>query len=320
MLLKLFKRGVSYVKDLHEMILFGIMSHEELFFIFKATPVFYVMLPMIGLLFTVQAVVKGYELYKTSKKSFDQWFDFISSATSATLTSISLYGTVAATYLGLNFAMGPWLFLASVGVAFTHQITMMSLNAARAYKSIRGSAEGMHYVQASINNGFNLAMITAAIGALIFVMLTPAAPMIGTVCALTAVGLTAVNILWSLLPGNWKRSVKELLGLGKPKLELKLERSSLLELTPKLINLSEKHFQQLFIKQDLSAHLRSKSYLESCSSLFELKKEASLKQDLIKAPPLALQSFWAKKGSVEQIVDVTPSSSNVDWVAIRSPY
>lgn len=341
MFLNLFKKGVSHIKDLHDMALFALMSNEDIFFIFNGTPLYFAMLPMIGLLSTVQSMIKGYELSKVRNKNLDQWLIFIVSALTATLTSISLYGSVAATYLGLNFALGPWFFLASIGVAFTHQLTMLGLNLYRAYESLSDSDQRMHYVQASLNNAFHLTLISVVAGAVLFVMLTPIAPMIGSACALAAVALTGVNILWKILTPQWRRAIKNHLDLGKPELDSKdeLDHTSTLIPSKKLIHEPEHHYPRIFTKWDHSAAIKSKTYNEALiylqniiqkkidlfnskpiphseknkqkkallirlSNLLNLNDEFSFsKEDLLNNYPLALQSFWAEKGEVEQIID-----------------
>jgi hypothetical protein len=336
MFLNLFKKGVSYIKDLHEMALFAIMSNEEFFFIFNGTPLYFVMLPMIGLLFTAQLMMKGYELSKANNKNLDQWLGFIVSALSASLASISLYGSVVATYLGLNFVLGPWFFLASIGVALVHQLTMIGLNLYRAYESLSGSSQRMHYVQASLNNVFHVTLISAVAGAVIFVMLTPIAPMIGSVCALTAVALTGVNILWKILTPQWRRAIKNHLELEP---ESELEQTSDLIRSKKLTLEPEHHYKRMFTTWDHSAAIKSKNYDEGLtylqkiikqkidlfnsnplshseknkqknallirlSNLLNSNSDSSLfKEHLLKDYPLAFQSFWAEKGEVEQIVD-----------------
>jgi hypothetical protein len=176
------------------------------------------------------------------------------------LTSISLYGSVAASYLGFNFALGAWFFLASIGVAYAHQLTMIGLNLYRAYGALNDSVKRMHYVQASLNNLFHLALISAVAGAIIFVMLTPIAPAIGSACALTAVALTGVNILWNILPQQWRRALKSYIGLGRPVSESddKLERITGFTQS-KTTNLEpSQHYQRLFTRGEHCSSIKSK--------------------------------------------------------------
>lgn len=264
MFLNLFKRAVAYIKDLHEMALFTIMSNEGVFYVFTGTPLYYVMMPMIGILLTVSSLVKGYELSKAKNKRLDPWLDFIASALTATLASISLYGSVVATYLGLNFALGPWFFLAGIGVSLIHQLTMTGLNVFRACQFVKGSIPRMHYVQASFNNVFNLGLLTAISGAVLFIMISPIAPAIGSACALTAVAINGLNVLWRMMPYNWKRGIKEFLGLGKPQLNLIQAIDFKIPFDLRNTKLSEikqsEYFPKMFTSMNLSATVQHEAF------------------------------------------------------------
>jgi hypothetical protein len=216
MLLDLFRKVVVYTKEIQEITLFNIMADSESFVVFAGTPLYFILLPLIGLLVTIMALINGYHLSKADNKNFDKWSGFIVSALCAVLANISLYGSVIATALGVTFAAGSWFFLSSVAVAFTHQALMFGLNIYRAYESSRGSVQRMHYVQAALNNLFLLGLTTAVIGAVVFVMLTPIAPAIGSAFATTAFVLTAANMLWRMIPHNGKQFIKKMLQLGKP--------------------------------------------------------------------------------------------------------
>ncbi|WP_158617406.1 hypothetical protein [Legionella sp. km772] len=320
------------------MALFAIMSDEDIFFIFNGSPLYFAMLPMIGLLSTILVVANAYELSKANNKNFDRWFGLIVSALCATLASISLYGSVIASYYELNFALGPWFFLASVAVAFTHQFALFSLNCYRAYESLSNSAQRMHYVQAAFNNAYHLGIIAAVAGALTFVMLTPIAPALGSACAITAVCMTAVNLLWKMLPASWRDKVKAHLELDKPKFgeeevyhfppDLKAEK--------KVHPESELSYQRLFTKRDYSAEIQHQSFSQGLNHLQKIiqekinrynaaalphsekneQKKALLlelknslnndlcfsKRRLLHSYPLAFQSFWVEESEVESIV------------------
>ncbi len=338
MFLKLFKKSVSYIKELHEMALFAIMSDEDIFFIFNGSPLYFAILPLLGLLSTVLALVNGFELSKANNKNFDRWSAFIVSALCATLASVSLYGSVIASYYELSFALGPWFFLASVGVAFAHQLTLFGLNCYRAYESLSNSAQRVHYVQAALNNVFHLGLISAVAGALTFVMLTPIAPALGSACALTAVAMTTIGILWKILPASWRDAIKNQFELVTPDLEQeKNTEHSLVDLPKKLSRVPESHYQRIFTKLDHSAEIQVKPFDEGLTYLQKTIQEkirvynsnplphsdknqqkkallqdlsSSLGKDLsfskkylLRAYPLGFQSFWAEKGDVEQIVD-----------------
>lgn len=335
----LFQKAVLYIKEIQEAGLFALMANSRIFIIFSFTPLYYVMLPFIGLLVTVLAVMNGYHLAQASNKNFDKWFGFISSTTCAVLASVSLYGAALSTVYGVAFLAGPWFFLSSVVLASCHQLVMLVLNGYRAYESSEGSSQRMHYIQAALNNLFILGLLTAAVGTVAFVMLFPIAPILGTVFALTAASLTLVNILWRILPHNWKQSIKGLLHLGKPEL---LEQEPLHH-SQESINIPDSSFNKevthhrIFTRFDYSTQVKAmdlkagEAYLQrlilrkiavlqddslprdeknnqkaeviTAVSLALTRHTAISKTTLLKQYPLAFQSFWAEKGDVEQLFD-----------------
>lgn len=338
MLLKVFKKGIATIKELHEAALFTVMSDADIFLVFKGSPLYFALLPMIGLLATALALSNGLELIKASNKNFDRWFAFLASTFSAVFASVYLYGSVIASYYELNFALGPWFFLASVGVAFTHQFAMLGVNCYRAYEAPSKSVQRMHYVQAALNNVVQLSLITAVAGAVSFTMLTPAAPIIGSICALTGVGMTGIHLLWRVLPSAWRGAIKALFSLDKPKQsEEKVINATNMQVNVNLASEPQIRHQRLFSKRDLSAEIQKDNCEQGLkkiklvitekithyamqplphneknqqkkallSGLFNsLNQELSFsKKDLLKAYPLAFQSFWAEKGEVEQIID-----------------
>lgn len=340
MFLKLFSKSIMRIKDVYEAGLFAIMANKDIFTIFNGSPLYFAMLPILGVLSTITGLIKGYELVRAANKNFDQWFAFIASMLSAVLTSVSLYGAVIASYYEFSFALGPWFFLASVGVGFVHQLAMLGLNSYRAYEASNNLRQRMHYVQAAISNLFALGLLSAVAGAVTFVLLTPIAPVVGSIFAITAIGMTALNILWSIIPISWRRGIKSGVYLGKAELVLEInEHENPNIITSALLNVVDMapphSHQRIFSKEDYSAEIRVKPYkkgldylekvmqhkihaLEASpkseknlekkrllkSVLHSLKKETDFsKLALSKSYPLAFQSFWAEKGEVEQIID-----------------
>ena len=331
------QRAVLYIKEIQEVGLFAVMADSRLFMAFGGSPLYYVMLPFIGLLSSVLAVINGYQLAKASNKNFDKWFGFVVSAICAVLASVSLYGAALSTAYGLAFAAGPWFFLASVSLAFCHQLVMLGLNGYRAYESFKGSSQRMHYIQAALNNLFNLGLLTGVIGAVVFVMLSPIAPLVGSICAITAVTFTFTNIVWRVLPPSWKRTIKGLFYLEKPELPQHDEPKYSSDSAPVPSLDKEVQHHRIFSKCDYSALVKGmdfkagESYLQNLiTRKIAVLHDDSLPQDeknnqkaavltfvssalarhtpiskaaLLEQYPLAFQSFWAEKGDVEQLFD-----------------
>lgn len=336
MFVGLFRRAVIYIKEVQDVGLFALMSDSRLFMALSQSPIMYITLPFIGLLLTLLAIMNGYDLAKASNKNFDKWFEFTTSAVCAVLSSISLYGAALSAIYGFTFTAGIWFFVSSIALASTHQMVMLGLNIYRAHESLPGSAQRMHYIQAAINKLFALGLLTAVTGSIVFVMLLPIAPAIGTAFALTAVAITLANILWQIIPHNWKLFIKGQLCLGKPE-PIQMDQSHHNIAPDPSVQKDIKH-HRIFTHCDYSAEVKgmdlkkAEGYLQQLItrkiavlqndsvpatdknnqkaevltkilSALTRHTEISSKTELLKQYPLAFQSFWAEKGEVEQLFE-----------------
>jgi hypothetical protein len=333
------QKAIAYIKQTQEMALFASMADPRWSAAFRASPLYYVMLPFIGFLLTLNAIINGYKLAKASNRNFDLWFVFITSSVCAVLASVSLYGAALSAILGSSFVIGPWFFFSSLMGALAHQLLMFGLNLYRATESPQGSIQRMHYMQALVNNLFVASLLIAVVGSVVFVMLFPVASMIGTVSSITAVVLTGFDILWRILPPNGKKTIKEWIGLGKPDLTQDATACEVGFVKPinSMIHEQEPQQHRLFTRCDYSAVIRKMNVDEAKTYLADLiqRKSKTFVQDialqdektkdkisllkqllsLVHAPgkiakadvlvkyPLAFQSFWLEKGDVEQIFD-----------------
>lgn len=331
------QKAITYIREAQELALFTTMVDTRLSAMFRISPLYYIMLPFIGFLLTVNAIINGYQLAKSSNRNLDRWFLFVTSTVCAVLASVSLYGAAISTILNVSFAAGPWFFLSSLTVALIHQTAMFGINLYRAFECPKKSIQRMHYIQASLNHLFIAALLTAALGAVAFTLLFPIAPIVGTLFSLTAVLLTGIDILWHMAPHSLKNTIKGWLHLNKPSLE-EDARANQKELV-KLKTLKEegpKH-HRLFTCHDYTAVIRTmdmeeiKSFLsriiqyklsllseredldnEQCQNKISLLKRLlqSLenhtllsKKEMLSTYPLAFQNFFMEKGEVEQIFD-----------------
>ncbi|CAM4441495.1 MAG: hypothetical protein LEGION0403_FIIPPAGN_00104 [Legionella sp.] len=219
MLVNEFHKAITYIRETQEVALFSTMADARWYSAFGGSPLFFIMLPFIGILLTLNALINAYKFTKANNKNLDQWFNLITSATCAVLASISLYGAVLSAFMGLSFAAGPWFFLSSLSVGFTHQTVMMSINFYRAYESWDDRSLRMHHVQAALNNLFILGLLSAAVGSVFFIMLFPSvAPTLGMACAMSAAAFTLFDMMWRTFPHNGKLWIKGALHLGKSEL------------------------------------------------------------------------------------------------------
>lgn len=212
-----FQKAVTYVREAQEIALFATMTDAQWSIAFRASPLFYIILPFTAFLLTINALLSAYALKKAGNKNLDQWFNAISSGLCAILASISLYGAALSVLLGVNFTIGPWFFFASLLVAMTHQAALLILSFYRASESTKESVQQMHHVQAAMSHLFALCLLSAALSSVLFVMLFPvAAPALGAASAMLAVACTVCDLCWHVFPHNWKLAIKGALYLGKP--------------------------------------------------------------------------------------------------------
>ncbi|KTD41614.1 hypothetical protein [Legionella parisiensis] len=335
-----FQRAIAYIREAQEIALFVTLADARLSAIFRTSPLFYIMLPFIGFLLTVNALINGYRLTTASNRNFDRWFLFATSALCAVLASVSLYGAAISMALGYSFAAAPWFFASSLIVALVHQLVMVGLNLYRAFESPPNSAQRMHYIQAALGNLFAMTLIASALGVVFFTLLFPIAPAIGTLFALTAVLFTGLDISWSVAPHTLKRAIKGWFHLSKP--DVTQDAIAQQEVILKLNGLKEEesndhNYSRLFTYLDYSAVIRTMGvdainpYLEGLiqyklhilrqkadSQDAKIKDKISLltsllnvienpqkisKKEVLEKYPLAFQSFWHEKGDVEQIFD-----------------
>ncbi len=338
-----FQKAITYIRETQEIALFATMADARLSAAFSASPLFYITLPFIGLLLTINALINGYQLAKASNRNFDQWFLFATSAVCAVLASISLYGAAISMAFSFGFAAGPWFFFSSLIVALSHQLTMFGLNLYRAFESPKESIQRMHYIQAAFNNLFAMTFLASALGAVVFVLLFPIVPAAGTVFAITAVAFTGLDILWRMTPYAGKQLIKGWFHLSKPDA---IQDAMANQEVLKLKNFTEKEpkHHRMFTCRDYSAVIRTMdtgaikpyllvliqhklnrlgqsidpqnekikdkiSLLKSLLNVMENPQEIS-KKDVLAKYPLAFQSFWTEKGEVEQIFDAVIASQD----------
>jgi hypothetical protein len=328
---------VTYIKEIQEVILFTTMTDARWYFVLGASPLFHIMLPFIGFLLIVNALINGYFLVKASNRNLNRWFNFISSMVSSILSSVSLYGATISVFLGVSFSAGPWLFFSSLIITSVYQITMCFVNLRRAYESLSDSVQRMHYIQATLNNLFFLVLFSLAVAAVFLTLVFPAAaPLAGVCFALGTACFIGINILWRIGPRSWKLAIKEFCNLGKPN----LIEENVCKVSQDVRPLSDKEEEEnpnhhrLFTCMDYSAKIRimdaevAKRYMyqiirkkivsyksietqktkDKIAALTEtlnaLESESKLcKKKILMRHPLVFQSFWTEKGDVEQIID-----------------
>lgn len=209
-------------KESSEVALFSFFSKLQSFLWFTTHALRFVLFPIIGVTFLVNAIIEGYKLKKAKNKNVESVFGFISTVASAALAIASITGTVlaGAGVIAAEFVAGPFLFVAALSVGITFQLGMLLINSIRALNAPSNSIERKAFIQSSLNNLFNAVLLGLIAATVISVMISPAGPAVLAALAITAATLTAVNLVWRILPHEWKLGIKSFLGLAKPKLDL----------------------------------------------------------------------------------------------------
>ncbi|KTC89986.1 hypothetical protein OQJ18_06115 [Fluoribacter dumoffii] len=328
------QKAITYLRETQEIALFLTMADVRLATAFRASPLFYITLPFIGFLLTINALINGYQLAQANNRNFDRWVLFITSVMCAVLASISLYGGALSAFFNFNFAAGPWFFFSSLIVALSHQLVMSGLNLLRAFESPKDSVQRMHYLQAAFNNLFGVTFLLSALGAVTFVLLFPVIPAVGAAFSITAVLFTACDILWRITPNELKQLIKGWLHLRKPNVHQDAIANQKEFHRPQDSKEIEPNHHRMFTCYDYSALIRTMDLEQATAFLSgaiqeKLKRlehhdsknkvikdkidlltatlkvithaESVSKKELLKKYPLAFQSFWAEKGDVEHL-------------------
>lgn len=85
MLANEFHKAITYIRETQEVALFSTMADTRWYSAFGGSPLFFIMLPFIGILLTLNALMNAYKLIQASNKNLDKWFNLIISATCAFL-------------------------------------------------------------------------------------------------------------------------------------------------------------------------------------------------------------------------------------------
>lgn len=210
------QKGLFYIKEVQEVVLFGVMVDARLYAMFASSALYYVMFPMLGFIFTAFAFINLYQLVQAKNRHAELYFNFIVSAIQAFCAGTSLYGGVIATLMGTTFALGPLFFQASILFGVAHQGLMLGLNLTRAYQAPKDSALRKHYLQAAMNNLFILALLGILTGTVVFCILAPVSPYLAAGFAMATVAITLMAMGWRLAPDSLKQRFKKAIGLGKP--------------------------------------------------------------------------------------------------------
>ena len=210
---------VLFVKDTLTMLLFLEMSNLQWLTSFNTSPVGLVIQPILATSMLAMSAIQIYQLYKEKNRSADSWINTVGGTLVSVLSNISIYGGILTVWAGASFAAGPWLFLAATGVGLIQQAILSGLNAHRAWHSPEHSAQKKHHQQAMIHHGIIALLCAISVVALTFVMLTPAAPLAGTIASLLVMGTVGALLIWRHLPHDYKLKIKDLFGMSKPRLD-----------------------------------------------------------------------------------------------------
>ena len=330
------------VKETGESGLFTIFSNRAWLQAFNSSPYHFMLMPIMGLTFIINALIDWHQLKKAANKNFLVLLGVGASTLSAMAANASIIGTLTADFLGVSFAAGPWLFIAAISIGIATNALLLGLNIYQAANAPENSSERSHHTQAAINNVFTMLTLTAIMATISVVLISPIGTIAAAAIASTAVALTVANLAWRLIPHDTKLSLKAFFGFKKPINEFEIQESANKVLDNQATELPKpKAVSSLFaqgyrmheVKQILSTgdlkkatsylndtisqkivQLTAKTDKKSLHKLALLKhmqlflthpNEAYLasKSEALVAHPQAFQSTWRVKGDVEDIYD-----------------
>lgn len=208
------------VKEIGEASLFAFFSNTKWFNILNVTVGHFILLPIIGLTFSLHAILEWIKLYRAKNKNADKWFSVIAVTLSAMVAIASMSGTISLEIISASaFAAGPWLFVSSLGILAFYQLSMLAINLFRAWQAPSNSAERKGYLQASFNNLFFSVLLGVATAAVVFAMLSPVGPVIMATVASVASVMILASITWRLMSHfkpEWVSAIKTFVGVNKP--------------------------------------------------------------------------------------------------------
>jgi predicted membrane channel-forming protein YqfA (hemolysin III family) len=320
------RKAFLFLRDLIQTTLFSALTHYKLLAALSSGLTLAIR-PLLGIVLALIASLQLWGFLQTVNKNIDAWLGVISSLTNALLTNIGAIGSLVANLTGTLFLATPWLFVAAFGVSLVYQLTMLCLNAYRAYESNKGSSQREHYLQALMSNAVIALQLAASIAAVCLFTLTPASAFLVGVCALVAVLLIVGNAFWRMMSDESKSNIKKKLGIISPEHPQRQQadagyqriftardhKAVLAELTSPL---ERRNYLVASIEAKL-VRLQQQSPSDKIQHKLEVLKNAqqsmqggeplSAKADLSKRYPQAWFSFWCEKGDVEQLIDAVIS-------------
>ncbi len=200
-------------KEAGEVTLFSFLTKSERFEAFNTSFLHYILLPLLGLTFIINAIFEWKRLLNAYNKNFETVLGAGSATLTAVLANASIIGTLAT---GGAFAAGPFLFIGALGAGLVSLTTLLGLNLYRAFKAPKGSVERQHYLQAAANNAFNMLAVGIISTLVVFAMISPAGPALLLGFSIAAMTMTALNLTWRFMPKSFKDTIKSVFGLKKP--------------------------------------------------------------------------------------------------------
>lgn len=331
-----FKNLNHGVKEAQESVLFTLFTNRGWFEGFNAHPLHYFFMPILGLTFLINASLDWYHFKKAMNKNLELLMMALASTLSALGAITAIAGTLMGHALGFSFFLGPYFFIAALGVGMVVQSSLFALNGYRAYMAPSGSEYRRQHVQSMISQLLILTTLLAIIASVIVVMVVPGGPVISAAIAGAAVALTLVNLGWRAMPTDSKEWFKKAIGLSKPIEPIDVQR---IKRSQKDIHIEphatshlfaegyRKHYvQELLtykgrdaavdylnqtIKIKLDALMRvdtskaqsKRSVLNILSNALNDDKKLFTKKELNQRYPHVFQSLLRYKGDVEDIYD-----------------
>jgi hypothetical protein len=203
------------MKEFPEILFYGTMARKSWFIWMGASPFLIILMPLIAVALAGLAALDIYELARASNKNIDKWLAVIVASVCTLLASISISGLVLEKLVGITFAAGPWVFLASVALFGASMVANLGLTLWRLLESPQNSPQQMHFLQRAFSQLNALVTASFIVGCVLGIILFPVSAPLAAVLATGCTLMTVLNVAWRFTPSAYREQIKEFFGVKK---------------------------------------------------------------------------------------------------------
>ena len=218
------EKANGLVIDSSNSAMFAIFAKKKWLQLFDASPFKFVLLPLVGLGFVLNAVFAALGFSKMANKNITRTAGLIAIILGAMCASVSIFGGMLSELIWqAPFLIGPYFFLSAVSIGLAFNLSQVIVSSIALAKAPKASIEHIQYKRNLINHLFLSGLLASIVLSVIFVMLAPTvAPVVGTMAAISSSIFCGLSFLYTCLPNGIKKSMDKALGLTVPAVDMAL--------------------------------------------------------------------------------------------------